>query len=80
MEQILFRIIDTDKIDGGFMFDEDLLLSNHVLTQKRNHETRQIMNAYNLGLIILRFEWIRDIVDGGERLVVYRGKVKSMMI
>ncbi len=72
---IEFKIERVDRQNAGAMADENTL-SNNFLNIQRMHEEKAVLDAYNQGLIILKFDWEHNSIDERYELFVTLGNVK----
>ena len=73
-ELIEFKIERVDRQNVGCMVEENPL-SNNLPNIQRMYEEKALLDAYNQGLIILKFDWEYNIIDERYDLLVTLGKV-----
>ena len=71
---IEFKIERVDRQNAGYMTEENTL-SNNLPNIQRMYEEKALLDAYNQGLIILKFDWEHNFIDERYDLLVTLGKV-----
>ena len=72
---IEFKIERVDRKKVGFIPVEDSLVVKPKALRAANEQT-EVLEAYNDGLIILKFDWEYNVSQNGYELFVTLGSVK----